>query len=134
MIRLYTDAATKGNFGLGGIGILVVDNGHTDQLHYPLPPSSNHAAEFEAVLAGLSYLIETGRTTSVILYSDSQLVIDALTKRYAKHYADYVTKLLPLVDQFDLLLWQWVPDRQNRGAHTLAQQGLRVAEQQAARP
>ncbi|WP_125703385.1 ribonuclease HI family protein [Lacticaseibacillus daqingensis] len=133
MIRLYTDAATKGNFGLGGIGILIVENGQATQVHRPLAAMSNHAAEFEAVIAGLTLLIESGRTGSVRLASDSKLVIEAMDKRYAKHYADYVTKLTALMAQFTLLLWQWVPEAQNKGAHTLAQQGLREAEALAAK-
>ncbi|HAJ55367.1 MAG TPA: ribonuclease HI, partial [Lactobacillus sp.] len=33
-----------------------------------------------------------------------------------------------MIDRFPLVLPNWLLDRQNRGAHTLAQQGLREAE------
>ncbi|MCX2454901.1 ribonuclease HI family protein [Lacticaseibacillus nasuensis] len=124
MIRLYTDAATKGNFGPGGLGIMISATGVHDQTHQALPPMTNHEAEFEAAIAGLLRVQALGLTGSVALYTDSKLVISALDKRYAKHYADYVTKLLAVADQFSSLFWQWVPDHQNHGAHDLALQGL----------
>lgn len=128
MLKLYTDAATKGNFGLGGIGILITGAGEQEQLHRPLPAMTNHEAEFEAAIAGFQRLIARGDKGPVSYYSDSKLVIDALEKQYAKHYGDYVTKLVALTAQFSLVLWQWIPDHQNRGAHMLAQQGLHEAE------
>lgn len=133
MNKLYTDAATKGNVGLGGIGILIIAEGQQDQTHLPLPQTTNHEAEFQAAIAGFRRLLALGLTGPVSFYSDSKLVIEALDKNYAKHYADYVTELAALVSQFPLVLWQWLPDHQNRGAHMLAQQGLRAAEAQEKR-
>ncbi|WP_225047218.1 ribonuclease HI family protein [Lacticaseibacillus kribbianus] len=130
MLKLYTDAATRGNPGPSGIGILAVEGGRADQYHQALGVMSNHDAEFQAVIIGLTRLIGQRRTKAVTLYSDSKIVIDALDKRYAKHYGDDVAQLEALVPKFGLLLWQWVPDRQNH-AHALAQQGLRLAVQQA---
>lgn len=130
MVKLYTDAAIKGNHGLGGIGILIVAAKEQIQLHQPLTPMTNHEAEFLAAIAGFQALLDRDLTGPVSFYSDSQIVIDALNKRYAKHYSDYVTKLLALCDQFSLVVWQWIPDRQNQGAHMLAQQGLHLAEAQ----
>ncbi|KRN25468.1 reverse transcriptase-like protein [Lacticaseibacillus camelliae] len=128
MNKLYTDAATKGNIGLGGIGILIIAEGHQDQTHLPLAEMSNHQAEFEAAIAGFKRLLALGLTGPVTFYSDSKLVIEALDKSYAKHYGDYVTELVTLTKQFPLVLWQWLPDHKNRGAHMLAQQGLHEAE------
>ncbi|WP_203623304.1 MULTISPECIES: reverse transcriptase-like protein [unclassified Lacticaseibacillus] len=128
MNKLYTDAATKGNIGLGGIGILIIAEGQQDQTHLPLPEMSNHEAEFEAAIAGFRRLLALGLTGPVTFYSDSKLVIEALDKHYAKHYGDYVTELTALTKQFSWVLWQWVPDHANRGAHMLAQQGLHEAE------
>ncbi|WP_461223932.1 ribonuclease HI family protein [Lacticaseibacillus suihuaensis] len=127
MLKLYTDAATKGNPGPSGIGILAVANGQATQYHAAIGVMSNHEAEFCAAITGLTQLIETGQTGAVTLYSDAKIVIDALDKRYAKHYGAAVAQLEALVPRFDLLLWQWVPDRQNH-AHALAQQGLHQAE------
>lgn len=131
MIQLYTDAATKGNPGIGGIGILIVTAKGQHQLHYPLASMSNHQAEFAAALAGFQAVKQLGLTGMISYYSDSKLVIDALQKRYAKHYDAELTPLLQAVDAQGSVLWQWIPERRNHGAHQLAQQGLRDAENQS---
>ena len=129
MLKLYTDGATKGNPGPTGIGVLVTGLPHQIQHHAALPPMSNHEAEFAAAIAGFTLLRDAGLTTaSVAFYSDSKLVVQAIEKRYAKHYPRLTADLLALIDQFPLVLPNWLPDRQNRGAHMLAQQGLRQAE------
>lgn len=101
------------------------------QLHYPLPEMSNHEAEFAAALAGFQAVRRLQLTGMLSYYSDSKLVIDALDKRYAKHYDAALAPLLAEIDQFPTVLWQWVPERRNHGAHQLAQQGLRDAEKAA---
>ena len=129
MLKLYTDGATKGNPGPTGIGILVSGLPQQIQRHAALPPMTNHEAEFAAAIAGFNLLIEAELTTGpVAFYSDSKLVVQAIEKRYAKHYPALTAELLALIDRFPLVLPNWLPDRQNRGAHTLAQQGLREAE------
>ena len=129
MLKLYTDGATKGNPGPAGIGILVSGLPQQIQHHAALPAMSNHEAEFAAAIAGCKLLIESGLTTgTVAYYSDSKLVIQAIEKRYAKHYSALTAELLSLIDEFPLVLPNWIPDRQNRGAHHLAQQGLHQAE------
>lgn len=131
MIRLYTDAATKGNHGIGGVGILIVAPGIHDQTHAPLPAMSNHEAEFAAAKAGFERLVALDLHGMVSYSSDSRLVIDALNKGYAKHYADELAALMTVVDRFDPVICQWIPERQNHGAHALAQQGLHQAEAEA---
>jgi len=128
MLKLYTDAATKGNPGLSGAGVLIVSQGQQIQAHYPLGRMSNHEAEFEAAILGFEYLIQHEFTSDLVSYtSDSKLVIDALDKRYAKHYPDLISRLLTLVDQIPATIWQWQPDANHHGAHSLAQQGLAAA-------
>ncbi|WP_057768594.1 ribonuclease HI family protein [Lactobacillus selangorensis] len=125
MLKLYTDAATQGNPGPSGAGILVVGPHLRLQKHYPLAVMSNHDAEFKAVQLGLQLLIEQKLTDApVILYSDSQLVIDSLEKDYAKHYGDAVAAIDQLEQHFPVVLHQWIKDHANRGAHELAQQAL----------
>ena len=131
MLKLYTDAATKGNTGIGGVGVLIVNDHDQVQLHLPLPAMTNHEAEFHAALAGFDYLLAHQLNTGLVSYAtDSKLVLDALDKRYAKHYPALLAALLERTDRFPNLITQWVPDRVNQGAHQLAQLGLREAEQQ----
>lgn len=133
MIKLYTDAATKGDHGIGGVGILILAGGVQDQTHLALAAMSNHEAEFAAALAGFKRVHELGLDGLVSYYADSKLVIDSLDKHYAKHYQPQVDALFQEIAQFSQVLWQWIPERNNHGAHQLAQQGLRLAEANAAK-
>lgn len=129
MIKLFTDAATLGNPGPAGAGILIVNGGQQDQTHLALPNMSNHEAEFAAAIAGFKRVQALQLQGLISFASDSKLVIQSLDKRYAKHYQPQVDELLALIDACDQVLWQWVPERENRGAHMLAQQGLAIAKQ-----
>ena len=112
MIKLYTDAASKNN--LSSAGILLVHDKKQIQLSQPLSASDNHQAEFQAAIAGFKQaLSQFANEETVFFYSDSQLVIDSLNKNNS------------LIDSFKLVVWQWVPEKDNKGAHQLALQGLK---------
>ncbi|MCP8848252.1 ribonuclease HI family protein [Latilactobacillus curvatus] len=125
MIKLYTDAATRGNPGPSAAGILIVTPERQYQLQAPLPEQSNHDAEFSAVILGLEQLANRGLTTKILQINvDSKLVFQSLEKRYAKHYQAAVDRILALEAPYSMVIHQWIPERQNQGAHHLAQQGL----------
>ena len=42
MIKIYTDAATKGNPGPTGLGILIIDQHHQQQLSQTIDQATNH--------------------------------------------------------------------------------------------
>lgn len=126
MTKLYIDAATKGNPGPSGAGVLIVHQKQRWQFHHPLPELSNHQAEFQALMTGLKDLEHLDLPKEMlVIYSDSKLVIESLDKAYAKHYQSEVDQILKLENSYPLVLHQWISDRQNKGAHTLAQQALR---------
>ncbi|KRK34305.1 ribonuclease HI family protein [Loigolactobacillus bifermentans] len=125
MLYLATDAATKGNPGPSGAGIVIHGDAHYLQLYTPLPVSTNHEAEFAAVQFGFETLIARGWTTqTVCLQSDSRIVITSLEKGYAKHYQPQVDRILALEAQLPLVLHEWRSDHANRKPHELAQTAL----------
>ena len=112
MIKLYTDAASKNN--LSSAGILLVHDKKQIQLSQPLSASGNHQAEFQAAIAGFKQaLSQFANEETVFFYSDSQLVIDSLNKNYSKHYQELLAELNRLIDSFKLVVWQWVPEKDN---------------------
>jgi len=129
---LYSVAATQPQSGLSAGGILIIHDHHQTQLKVPLLAKTNHAAEFEVARLGFEKLSQlvgpASASTTVLFYTDSQIVNDSLTKHYAKHYQDQVDRLLVAQTPFQLVLAQWVPEKQNQGAHTLANQALHSAE------
>ncbi|WP_424349486.1 ribonuclease HI family protein [Latilactobacillus sp. 5-91] len=126
MIKLYTDAATLGNPGPSAAGILIVTAKQQYQFSVPLPPVDNHVAEFMAVQLGLEKIATLALTESLLQINvDSKIVCQSLEKQYAKHYQQYVDQIIALEQPYSLVLHQWLPDRQNKGAHHLAQQALK---------
>ncbi|HAT54198.1 MAG TPA: ribonuclease HI [Lactobacillus sp.] len=130
MIKLYTDAASvaihpKMKQQPSGAGILVVQNGHQYPFKQKVTAVDNHEAEFQAAIIGF----QTAKTMAtsdetVMFFTDSRLVADAVGKGVTKHYPVLTDELLALQDSFALVVTQWVPDHQNMGAHRLALQAL----------
>lgn len=131
MFSLYTDAATQPQSGLSAGGILIIHDHQQTQLKTLLTATTNHTAEFEVARLGFEALlkqVDDAAETTVLFYTDSKIVSDSVAKRYAKHYQHLVDDLLAVQAPFQLVLTQWVPERENRGAHTLANQALHSAE------
>lgn len=131
MIKIYTDAATKGNPGPSGIGFVLVGEGLYQQIAVPLEGTySNHEAEFIALVTGLSYLVDHKLNKEVLqILSDSKIVVSAIEKSYVKNevFKPHLHQLKSLLNQFELYLIEWIPDAKNKGADNLARQALRTA-------
>lgn len=128
MLKIYTDAATKGNPGPTGLGILIIGAGLHQQLTFPLSADySNHEAEFIAVYFALNYLIQEEMTAhNLFLYTDSKIVASSVEKNYAgqANFQKWLDKINLLIEKFPLVLCQWIPEKQNKGADQLAKQAL----------
>lgn len=125
MIKIYTDAATKNNLGPTGLGALILVNHRQIQLTDHVSLASNHTGEFLAAQMGFRYLVNHFSHNEIILfYTDSRLLSDAVGKNYSKHYADLLSELTKLMQSFETVVTQWVPESQNHGAHHLANQAL----------
>lgn len=129
MIKIYTDAATKGNPGPTGLGILIIDQHHQQQLSQTIDQATNHEGEFAAAIAGFQYLVDHySHSETVLFYTDSRLLSDAVGKNYSKHYKLQLDQLNQLMDQFTTVVTQWISERENHGAHNLANQALQRLE------
>ncbi len=131
MIKLYTDAAVKGNPGKTGIGILVVTDDQQYQQSIPLKDEwNNHQAEFIAVKLGLEWLIKNNLHQQLVFcYTDSQIVAQSIKKKYAKEssFQELLKDILTLMAMFQFISVEWVPQAKNKGADNLARQALRKA-------
>lgn len=129
MFTLYTDAATDNNTTLSAAGILILHDGRQTQLKAPLPNGNNHQAEFYAAITGFEELLKIAGNdatdNTVLYYTDSKIVADSVAKQYAKHYQPLVDDLLALQAHFSVVVTNWIPEKQNQGAHNLAQQALK---------
>ncbi|MGC6767869.1 ribonuclease HI family protein [Enterococcus sp. LJL51] len=127
MLRIYVDAATKGNPGPSGGGIVVTGEQIHEQLHFSLGECSNHEAEFKILILALEWLINHQfTTTSIFLHSDSKTVVQTIDKNYTGNpvFQPYLKRFQQLESHFTLLLIQWIPENKNKGADNLARQAL----------
>ena len=129
MLKIYTDAATKGNPGPTGLGILIINQHQQHQLSQTLESATNHEGEFAAAIAGFQYLVDHyDQQETVLFYTDSRLLSDAIGKNYTKHYQSQLEQLNQLLSQFTTVVTQWISERENHGAHNLANQALQQLE------
>jgi ribonuclease HI len=77
-VTIYTDGACSGNPGPGGYGVVMLDaSGRRRELSGGLRNTTNNRMELLAVISGLEAL---NKPCDVTLISDSEYVINAITK------------------------------------------------------
>ncbi len=78
IVEIYTDGASSGNPGPGGYGAILRYKGHEKELSKGYRKTTNNRMELLAVIEALRALKFEG--LSVIIYSDSKYVVDAVEK------------------------------------------------------
>ena len=82
-VILYTDGACSGNPGPGGYGAILQYGPHSRELSKGFRRTTNNRMELLGVIDALELLREPCEVT---LYSDSQYVVNALEKGWAKSW------------------------------------------------
>ena len=121
MIHIYTDGSCLGNPGPGGWGAVIVEKNNTIEICGKEIDTTNNRMEISAVIMGLEYTKEHER---IKIFSDSQYVINTMTKNWKrKANIDLWEKLDELVSKREVL-WEWVRGHEgnfyNEKAHNLA--------------
>jgi len=83
-ILLYTDGASRGNPGRGGYGALLIWGHHRKELSQGYRYTTNNRMELLGVIAGL--LVIKKNSLSVVVYSDSQYIVNAVEKGWLKNW------------------------------------------------
>lgn len=128
MIKIYTDAAFNPQTKEAGIAINIQRDGQQSTYKlYVASVSDNHLAEFIALDEALKILEAEGLLAETLFfYSDSRIVVQSVEKAYVKdaRYQSLLVSILERYNQVELAFIQWVPEKENRGADTLAKQAL----------
>ena len=130
MIKAYIDAATKGNPGPSGGGIMLTGENIYIQESFPLLVISNHQAEFATFCRLLDFLQESKYTDQTIMvYTDSKILAQTVDKNYTNNadFKKYLEDFQEKLKFFPMLILQWIPESKNKGADNLARQGLQKA-------
>ncbi|MCM0582067.1 ribonuclease HI family protein [Weissella diestrammenae] len=125
-MKLYSDAATRMTDQKSGAGILIIKNQTQIQIHQPLPDHiDNHQAEFLAAIAGFKALIDyCDGSETIMFFTDSRILSDSLGKEFSTAYPKLLIELIHLQNNYPLVINQWVPEKENQGAHKLAWQAI----------
>lgn len=83
-IKLYTDGSSRGNPGPGGYGAILMFNHHRKELSKGFRLTTNNRMELMAVIAGLQAIKKNEHR--VVVYSDSQYVVNAVNKGWLKNW------------------------------------------------
>jgi len=81
-VVIYTDGSSRSNPGPGGYGAILMYGGHKKELSQGFRHTTNNRMELMAVIAGLKAL--TKKSIPVVIYSDSQYVVNAIQKGWLK--------------------------------------------------
>ncbi|WP_202079828.1 reverse transcriptase-like protein [Caldalkalibacillus salinus] len=130
MIKVYIDGASAGNPGPSGAGIFIKkEDGSVERLTIPLGSMSNHEAELHALLKALEHCKAEGYN-QVLFHTDSQLVEQAVDKRFAKKdaYDTLLKQALTYIDRLDLFFLKWIQSKDNP-ADPLSREAIQMNEQ-----
>ena len=122
------DGASRGNPGPAGAGAQITDPDGVvlAEVAEGLGTATNNVAEYTAVIRGLERALELG-AASVLLRSDSQLLINQLTGRYrvkSPHLQPLHRRVRQLAAGFDFIEFEHVRRERNTEADRLANQGV----------
>ncbi len=81
-IKLYTDGSSRGNPGNGGYGAILLWGNHRKELSQGYKHTTNNRMELMGVIAGLEAIKKL--EVPVIVYSDSQYIVNAVEKGWLK--------------------------------------------------
>jgi ribonuclease HI len=78
---IYTDGACTGNPGPGGWGVVVYfSDGSVHEIDGASDHTTNNKMEMQAAIAALQFLQTSGQTQPITLYTDSEYLINSVTK------------------------------------------------------
>lgn len=125
MAQIFIDASTKQSPLHSACGIVLkLDNDQIEHGEY-LGQIDNHIAEWQSLIIGVKLAIQHECKT-LLIKSDSKIVVDSIDKNYVKQSAfkPYLEEYLALIPYFDLVLINWIPRNQNKHADTIARRTL----------
>lgn len=84
-VVIYTDGACLGNPGPGGYGAVLINGAYRKELSGGFRQTTNNRMEIMGAVVALQTL---KRRCAVILYSDSQYLVNAIEKGWAQRWRD----------------------------------------------
>ncbi|NJK37787.1 MAG: ribonuclease HI [Oscillatoriales cyanobacterium RM2_1_1] len=106
-VTIYTDGACSGNPGTGGYGAVLIYGSHRKEISGGFRRTTNNRMEIMGAIAGLELL---NSACTVTLYTDSQYLVNAIMKGWAKRWRTNGWKRNPKEAAKNPDLWQRLLD------------------------
>ncbi|MFA6306038.1 MAG: ribonuclease H [Candidatus Gracilibacteria bacterium] len=114
-IEIYTDGSCIGNPGPGGWGVIILTEDKEVQIKGGEPDTTNNRMEMTAIINALRWLRndakideETSKKYTIKLYSDSNLLIQTITKGWKKKANTDLWAQLDALRGWLNIDWIWV--------------------------
>jgi ribonuclease HI len=137
LITAYIDGGARGNPGPAGYGVHIeLPDGSIQELHGGLGIATNNVAEYNGLLAALTWAIDHGHRT-VHIRADSELLVKQMRGEYKVKnpgLQGLVARARLLVAQLDDVKFQHVRREQNKDADRLSNVGMDEAEESLRNP
>lgn len=132
MISIYIDGASKGHPGDSGIGFVIKNNQERIEGYAYIGVSTNHEAEFKALIYGLDICQKYFPDQIISVRSDSKLVVDLVNRgNYKKEpFKSLLAEAMIKVDSFPHCFVKWIPEQQNKQADRLARHAIHAKKEQ----
>ncbi len=102
-VVIYTDGACLGNPGPGGYGAILLFERHRKELSGGFNPTTNNRMELRAAIVALEALREP---CNVVLHSDSEYVVKAMTLGWAERWEAAGWRLASRQPAANVDLWE----------------------------
>ncbi|WP_420884342.1 ribonuclease HI family protein [Amphibacillus jilinensis] len=131
LLTVYIDGATAGYPGPSGTSFIIKNKDNCQQGYTYIGITTNHEAEFKALINALQYCHLHYPDQILSIRSDSKLVVDAVERGYVKNkqFQPLLQKAQPLIDSFPHCFIKWIPDNQNKQADHLAKLAIQTKEE-----
>ncbi|HBV22385.1 MAG TPA: hypothetical protein DEB42_01150 [Jeotgalicoccus sp.] len=125
MAQIYIDAAASLKPKLACGGLIIKDDLLTYEESVLLGEMDNHEAEWATLEFALKEA-EKLKLTSLIVYTDSKIIVDTFDKGYVKNkvFKSYYDRVVSLTKALDMFIITHTPRKNNRGADKLAKDRL----------
>lgn len=126
MIIVQTDGATNKTSNKSGIGIYMKVNDTYESYAIPLVSTSNHEAEFSAVLETLKICNEKYPNEIIAFQTDSLVVVDSIEKSTTKNplFKPLLKEILQRTHVHPHFFIKWIPSKDNVHADKLAKKAI----------
>lgn len=125
MAKVYIDAAASINPKLACGAVIITDDNVNHRETKFFGEMNNHEAEWATLEFALREA-EKLKLTSLIIYTDSKIIVDTFDKNHVKNktFKSYYDRTLPLTKQLNMFIITHTPRKNNRGADKLAKDCL----------